>query len=85
MQPGDYAIPTEITRSLAKCAVADGAGEIVEMKPFRAAKKGPAPENKLAAPAPETKLADGNRGGDGTKPDAGPRKSRARTKVDRGQ
>lgn len=84
MQPGEYFIPDDISRTLAKCAVADGAGEIVETLPFRQQKQ-PAPENKSAAPAAETKLAARRRRGDGAEPDAGSRKARQRKPGNSGQ
>ena len=76
MQPGEYRIPGEISLAFAKCAVADGAGEIVEAPSFRqrgrpkgSGRKGAAPENKAGGPAPDNKAsmagADGSSGGDG--------------------
>lgn len=51
--PGEYAIPGQISMTHAKCARADGKGEILReaatdgTAPFRAPPiKGPAPENK---------------------------------------
>jgi hypothetical protein len=59
MQPGDYRIPADINLTLARCARADGAGEIVEAasfrKPAKPSRKAPAPENKADGPAPENK------------------------------
>jgi hypothetical protein len=60
--PGTYSIPGEISRLEARCCEADACGlvEAVEVQkqpdPFRPAPPKPfAPENKLRAPAPETK------------------------------
>lgn len=75
MQPGEYSIPVDISMTYAKCAVADGHGEIIEAATFRnpRATKTPAPENKSLQSAPETKspLAGSDRRSDGAKPDAG--------------
>lgn len=50
MKPAEYAIPGEITKTHAKCCVADGAGRIIGEEPFPASerKRKPkaAPENK---------------------------------------
>jgi hypothetical protein len=70
MKPGIYNIPAQISGTLAKCAVADHVGEIVEAATFRAAaatagdaekpartarRKSAAPENKGRGAASENK------------------------------
>jgi hypothetical protein len=82
LQPGDYCIPADISMTHAKCAQADGAGEIVETASFPApSRKGPAPENKAMEPAPENKAdlvePDGDRGGERAKPQRKPGRKRA--------
>jgi len=51
LEPGLYAIPGQISETLAKCAVADGAGQIVDGKGARRGRKAVkgAPENKTAS------------------------------------
>jgi len=59
-KPGEYSIPSEISRTHARCCFLDGCGEIVvteatkEPEPFRGGKK-PAPENKWRGSSPERK------------------------------
>jgi len=56
LEPGEYRIPVQITHTLAKCASADGAGEIVtEKKPKGRPRKEPAPENKAFEGSRDTK------------------------------
>lgn len=57
LAPGEYAIPAQISMTLAKCCRADGKGEIVREaaeggEPFR---KTGAPENKARGRAPSRK------------------------------
>jgi hypothetical protein len=58
-QPGEYRIPADVSLAHAKCAKADGYGEIVEAASFRKRgrppRKSAAPENKAGKPAPENK------------------------------
>lgn len=85
MQPGDYRIPADVSPTLAKCARADGYGEIVEEANFRKrgrpSKKQAAPENKLADSAAENKAdlggADGDRGGERAELEPGASRGRA--------
>ncbi len=75
MTPGVYLIPKKISRTLAKCAVADGAGQIEEVeavKKHRASRKSTAPENKAIHAAPNDKAAVDamHCGGDRPEPDA---------------
>jgi hypothetical protein len=93
--PGEYYVPGDMTAIEAKCAIADGVAHYpteatMTPEPFRqapAGEKGAAPENKLAAPAPETKapVASGDCGGQRAKPDAGSRKGVQRKAGDRGK
>lgn len=57
--PGEYRIPADVSLAHAKCARADGYGEIVEAASFRKRGRPPrktaAPENKVGRPAPENK------------------------------
>lgn len=64
LQAGDYAIPKAITMTEARCARADGAGEIIAAASFldtpidaagTGKHKGSAGENKRGRPAPENK------------------------------
>jgi len=79
MQPGEYRIPGDVSLSHAKCAQADGCGEIVEAGNFRKRgrppKKQAAPENKLGDPASGNKAdlggADGGGGGERAEPQRG--------------
>ncbi len=56
-KPGEYSIPSEITRTHARCCFLDGCGEIVTVEaekkpePFRKV----APENKARPGSPERK------------------------------
>jgi hypothetical protein len=67
LRPGEYAIPKGISMTLARCARADGAGEIIAAASFLSTistsvdaafagkRKGTAPENKRGRDAPENK------------------------------
>jgi hypothetical protein len=58
LKPGEYSIPSEVTKANAKACRADGCGEIIDTE---AAKKAPepfrkvAPENKKLPGSPERK------------------------------
>jgi len=66
-QPGEYAIPGDFSKAIAKCCVIEGCGQIVEAaemasEPFRdpespakPERKKPAPSNKARGPAPGNK------------------------------
>lgn len=84
MQPGDYRIPVDISPTLAKCARADGYGEIVEAASFpkrgRPPKKQAAPENKLGDTASENKADLG-----GTNSDSGGERAESEPGAGRGR
>lgn len=66
-QPGEYAIPGDFSKAIAKCCVVEGCGQIVEAAEngagtFREPDAAPKPERKKPAPANKARgAAPGNK------------------------